>query len=387
MQAALTGGTPDRIPVAPDISIMVPTRLTGKPFWETNLNNNPPLWKAYIDAAEYFDIDAWCVHGSLDYKRKHEVPTEKSTETLADEWIVRTVYHTPEGDLTTTTRCSRDNPAVSVEKLMKNFREDFGKFKYIFSDVTGYDATAYREQLRYLGDRGILAVFVDTPGIQIFGEYFEGNHEAAIFAMVDEPDLFEELVELTHRTNLQKTEMAIDAGVDSIITGGSGSLTLQSPDLWYTYSFPTLKAQAAMCRGTGIISGVHSCGRERFMVEKCALETDLDYINPLEVAPQGDCDLAELKELYGSRIALMGNLHTTDVMLFGTTDDVRLASLKAIKAAGEGGGFVLSTGDQCGRDTPDKNLFAMAETAKRFGGYPLRTDSINAEIRSLESEK
>jgi len=29
----------------------------------------------------------------------------------------------------------------------------------------------------------------------------------------------------------------------------------------------------------------------------------------------GDCDLAEVKKLYGGKLALMGNLHTTDVML------------------------------------------------------------------------
>jgi uroporphyrinogen decarboxylase len=30
---------------------------------------------------------------------------------------------------------------------------------------------------------------------------------------------------------------------------------------------------------------------------------------------------------------------------------------------------VLSTGDQCGRDTPDRNLFAMVEVAKTYGTY------------------
>lgn len=32
-------------------------------------------------------------------------------------------------------------------------------------------------------------------------------------------------------------------------------------------------------------------------------------------------------------------------------------------------GFFLSTGDQCGRDTPDENLYAMIETARTYGKY------------------
>ncbi len=65
----------------------------------------------------------------------------------------------------------------------------------------------------------------------------------------------------------------------------------------------------------------------------------------------------------------MGNLHTTDAMLFGAPDDVEAAAKAAIDAAGKGGGFILSTGDQCGRDTPDENIFKMIEVARTYGRY------------------
>lgn len=83
----------------------------------------------------------------------------------------------------------------------------------------------------------------------------------------------------------------------------------------------------------------------------------------------GDCDLGELKRLYGDEIILKGNLHTTEVMLRGTPDDVAVASKNAIDAAAEGGRFILSTGDQCGRDTPDENLHAMIDAARSYGRY------------------
>ena len=83
----------------------------------------------------------------------------------------------------------------------------------------------------------------------------------------------------------------------------------------------------------------------------------------------GDCDMAEIKRLYGDRLALMGNLHTTQVMLRGTPGAVEQAAREAIAAAAEGGGFILSTGDQCGRDTPDENIFRLVETAQTYGQY------------------
>jgi len=100
-----------------------------------------------------------------------------------------------------------------------------------------------------------------------------------------------------------------------------------------------------------------------------ALETELTIIDPLERPPMGDCDLAELKRLYGDKICLKGNLHTTDTMWRGTVEDVVAAAKQAIDDAAEGGRFVLSTGDQCGRDTPFENLHAMVEVARTYGRY------------------
>ncbi|MCX7934451.1 MAG: cobalamin-binding protein [Planctomycetota bacterium] len=56
-------------------------------------------------------------------------------------------------------------------------------------------------------------------------------------------------------------------------------------------------------------------------------------------------------------------------MLNGSAEDVRRAARACIDAAGRGGGFILSTGDQCGRDTPVENLWALVETAREYGAY------------------
>ena len=179
-------------------------------------------------------------------------------------------------------------------------------------------------------------------------------------------------------------EMAIDAKVESILTGGSGSITLQSPALFRKLSLPTIKKITAMAKQADILTGIHSCGKEFEVVESCANETDLNYINPLEIPPMGNCHLADVKQKFGSKLALMGNLHTSEVMLFGSVDTVKLESLRAIRDAGQGGGFVLSTGDQCGRDTPFENIFELVNVAKEFGTYPLDIDRINDEIKKLE---
>ncbi len=388
IMTALRNGTPDRVPATPDISIMIPCRLTGRPFYDIEVNENPSLTFAYINAAKFFGIDGWMFNGTLDFKLRSKVTTEKQIISREPErWIVKYTTHTPDGDLTQTMVSPHDNPSTMTEKMVKNFKNDFKKLRHIFGGVESYDATTYWQQKKAMGEQGMICVGISVPGFQNFVVYFEGNLAALTYAYYDEPDLFDELVALHEAHELQRLEMALDAGVESILTGGSGSITMQSPQLFRKLSLPTLKKITRMCREAGVLCGIHSCGKERYLVEACANETDLDYVNPLEVPPMGDCDLGELKQKFGHKLALMGNLHTTRVMLMGTSQDVRLEGLKAIRAAGGQGGFVLSTGDQCGRDTPFENIFEIVRVCKEFGTYPLDLTRIDEEIYRLEATK
>jgi uroporphyrinogen decarboxylase len=148
-------------------------------------------------------------------------------------------------------------------------------------------------------------------------------------------------------------------------------MVLQSPAFFREHALPIVKRAIELATSVGMPTHVHSCGPETELVKIMAEETSLTVIDPLEIPPMGDCNLAELKRKYGRKLVLKGNLHTTEVMLRGTPDDVRRASRQAIDDGAAGGRFILSTGDQCGRDTPDANLYAMIETARTYGRYPL----------------
>lgn len=384
MMTTLRNRQPDRIPVAPDISNMVPCRLTGKPFWDIYINNDPPLWRAYIGAVKYYGMDGWFTYGELKYKTNPAVGIDKKVlRKVDDRWEMQVTYNTPDGDLTELIASPRSNPPTHVEKVIKDFKEDFNKYKHFFPEITGYESELYLQQKRELGELGIMGNIIIPPGLHWYVDFFNGSLEAATYAYYDYPELFEELREVHERYSLRQLEMAIDAGMDSILTGGSGSITLQSPEIWRKLSLPTLIKITRMCREAGVISGIHSCGKELYLLECCVNEIDLDYANPLEVPAMGDCNLAECKKRFGHKLALMGNLHTTETMLNGSADDVKRESLKAILDAGTNGGFVLSTGDQCGRDTPDANIFAMVQAVNEFGHYPLDIERMENEIMRL----
>jgi uroporphyrinogen decarboxylase len=132
---------------------------------------------------------------------------------------------------------------------------------------------------------------------------------------------------------------------------------------------PTLQAVTRLCRQADMPCELHCCGWAVWVVELCVNETELDSINPLQPPPMGDCDLADIKRRFGDRICLKGNVGVTEPMLLGTPADVERDVLRCLHAAKAGGGYILFTEEQLGRDTPYENMHTMVRVAREHGAY------------------
>jgi uroporphyrinogen decarboxylase len=370
---ATTGGQPDRVPCAPDFSNMIPCRLTGRPFWDIYLHNDPPLWRAYIDAARYFGIDPWFWYAGPSYHRQYDdrIRWEKEIISRTDERIVERVRMiTPVGELTTSTTFYRADPPTQTEKPITDLSSQRAFLPYLYRVPTGADFDYANQVKQYVGPEVAFGACIGYPGFQSWFGLVEGGVEALSYALVDCPDVLDELAAREEAVHLKEMQIILDSRLfDFVLLGASGSITLASPELFDRYALPTIRKLTKMCRQAGMPTMLHSCGKQMHLLRRCAEQTELDCANPLEIPPMGDCDLAEVKRLFGHRLALMGNLHTTDLMLRGTVEQVKAASRKAIDDAAAGGGFILSTGDQCGRDTPNENIRAMVEVCKTYGRY------------------
>ncbi len=373
LQKVLRGEIPDCVPVAPDFSNMIPARLTGKPFWDIYLYNDPPIWEAYIDCAKHFNIDA-----VMDGYFPLTFPEERARDTA--DWEIFIVRRTPEKIITRRSRIENGKriwqPTVDVYYVadpptaglpvgkvgLPSIPEKFERVEGRKPVDTGPEGL--RRVKKLMGEQGLVGVFV-TSSCSGFSD------AESIYRYYDNPGKHAQWAE----EKLQRAEtrfnriMQMDVKPDFLCVGGSGTLVFQTLEMFRKISFPAVKRVIELATDAGLPTHIHSCGPERKLVEIMAEETDLTVIDPLEPPPMGDCNLAEIKRLFGDKIVLKGNLHTTNVMLRGSVDDVIAAAKKAIDDAAEGGRFILSTGDQCGRDTPDENLHALIETARSYGKY------------------
>lgn len=378
LTALRAGGVPDRVPCTPDISNYIPCKRTGRPFWEIYFENRYPLWKAYLDAADYFGIEAWMASCTFIPVQCRPSQVERRVEYVFDKtqdaMIEKTLLRTPDGDLTQQFLCFRADPPSPIEKPIKNLVADFPKYRWLLQEPAGVDRAAIEEMRAACEQRQqAFGLCIGYPGFQRWMCAAEGGVEPLSYAECDTPEILQEWFELDLANGTELMELLLAIKPDYLLFGGSGTITLASPELARKYAIPAVKKWSAMAKAAGVPTMLHSCGKSRALVDLLCDETDVNSINPLEIPPMGDIDLAEVKQACGRKISLMGNLHTTDVMLRGTPEAVRAAARQALRDAGDGGGFILSTGDQCGRETPDANLFALVETAKTHGVYDRET--------------
>ena len=365
----LRGDIPDCVPVCPDISNMIPARLTGKPFWDIYVYQDPPLWKAHVDAIHYFDIDGgFELYDFGDLFEDEETHWErKIVQRREDDSFVTRGYctETAEWSKFVEVHTASMPPATRIKP------ESLGlaAVPEAWEDITGVKSwpkglALWKLIREELGEQGVLGMPSGASTLIL-------EDPDDIYAFHDDPAPFYQKRDRMIRRAEKRLERIsqLDTRPDFLFCGASGSLIWQSPRIFRELALPVLQRVTEMACDLGIPTHVHSCGPEKALVKWAAEETHLTVIDPLEIPPMGDCDLAELKRLYGDKIVLKGNLHTTEVMLRGTVDTVVAASRKAIDAAAQGGRFVLSTGDQTPRDTPFENIRAMVETARTYGKY------------------
>lgn len=390
MLTALRRQMPDRVPACPDTSAMVPARLTGKPFWDIFYYERPYIGDAYIDLLNYFGSDGWYIYDQPPFGNAALFPPDPHAPMTAlapfsghipadmvqkkivghyDEMlIVESHIETPLGPLSRCDVYPRADVPWPQEKWIKDIERDWPRMRWLMGEEWRF-RPEFRNRDK-LGDLGVYSLMLFLP-IDWWFHNRQGSGTELIYDFADHADAIDEIFAYYTTFALAQLEAFIDSGVaDELhIQGSASSLSLISPAMYRRYNLNFMKAVTARCKQAGLISHAHICGRSKAVVQINYAETDLDAMEPLESPPGGDVDLAEAKRAWGDKLALKGNLNTFDLMYRGTVEQVTAAAKAAIDAAGAGGGFILSTGDQCGRDTPDANLRALVEVSKTYGRY------------------
>lgn len=80
-------------------------------------------------------------------------------------------------------------------------------------------------------------------------------------------------------------------------------------------------------------------------------------------------DLKKVKEQYADKLCCIGNVDNKVTLVQGTVEEVIAETKECIEIGKPNGGYILSSDHSSHDDIPLENIFAMIETAKKYGEY------------------
>ncbi|MCK4794336.1 MAG: hypothetical protein KAV87_61985 [Desulfobacteraceae bacterium] len=305
----------------------------------------------YDDLIELLDIDA--VVCSPDYRR--EVIGDNL---LRDEWgVVRSTgleeYAMPVNNLA---------PIKSVE--------DFEKWKP--PDPYAH----YRfETLQHFIEcfKGRRTVIIYVKDVWSHPRDLMGYMELCI-ACLKRPDLVNAIIERCVEHTIRVAELAAEMGAELVLTAddiADNRTTLISPELWNELFMPHFCKLVNAFHGFGLNYWKHSDGNIMPVMDSF-VDAGIDGIDPID--PLGNMDLATVKQQYGDRIAIKGNVDCVDVLVNGPEDAVIEAVKEGIRIAGPSGGYVCSSSNSIHSGVKPELYRVMVEAIHKYGVYPLNMD-------------
>ena len=182
--------------------------------------------------------------------------------------------------------------------------------------------------------------------------------------MIKNPSFVKDLLETVIGPCTEYAKALVDAGADIIFTSNPvANRDCIRLDHYREFSYPYTKRMISEVKAYGDVRLLyHTCGNwdDRF---------DLVVDTGADILHVDKADLADLKEKWGNRITIMGNVRSVDILLLGTPEQVEAASVACLKKGAKGGGYILSGDCVLPRDVPAENVKAMLKTALSVGVY------------------
>jgi len=182
--------------------------------------------------------------------------------------------------------------------------------------------------------------------------------------MKKEPKLVHNLLKEITEVSIAFGNAQLECGVDAIgIAEPTASSTVISPEFFKEFAVPYLKRLNRKLNTIGTL--IHICGYTQPIIEQWIKIPKTFIISVDEV------DLAQTMETIGNRFTIVaGNISTT-TLLRGTPEQIEMITKDIISKAAANGKFAVCPGCDLAPGTPEENIFAFLNAAKKYGKYPI----------------
>ena len=189
--------------------------------------------------------------------------------------------------------------------------------------------------------------------------------------LYDDPAWLDEVMEKCTDFSIEGGRRMIEAGVDAIWFAddyGNISAPFMSPAHFKKHIIPHLSRMLDEFKKWPLPVVMHSDGHIRPLLD-LIVPTGINGYHPVE--KQAGMDLSEIKRTYGKSLCLLGNVNNKTTLVSGSVEEVAAEAKECIRIAAPGGGYILTSDHSLHDDIPNENVFALYETGRKYGKYPI----------------
>lgn len=335
VKAALSFQEPDRVPVA--------EFLIDKKVYTALM----PEAKSQYDFDVAFDLDV------LAARAYYKIASECGS-TYTDEWGI------------TYTR----NKEMVAHPVAPLFTEISDLYKLTIPDPDADYRLANLSQIvsDFKGER---AIAYGMRAMFLWAANLVGLDNMLVY-MLTEKEFVSELLDRILEGQIKLAKNAIRAGADIIIETDDyafNSGPLCSPAIFDELITPRLKKFTDEVHKEGGFLLKHTDGNIMKIMHSF-IAAGVDGLQSLD--PIAGMDMGVMKEMYGDKISLWGNIDCGNLLTYGTPSDVRAAVKECILKGAKGGGLVLMSSNSIPHSAKPENYKALLDAAREFGTYPIK---------------
>lgn len=210
-------------------------------------------------------------------------------------------------------------------------------------------------------------LYIPTIGGFLDLSYRFIGYEMFCQGIFEEPELMDALMDIFF--SMQKAYMSIYArhnlGPALVYCDDIAFKTslLFSPSFLEKKYFPRLKELFAPAKEKGIKVIYHSDGHLNAILDNL-IECGIDALNPLEKL--AGMDIVDIRRKY-PKLALVGGIDCSELLTFGTLDDIKKEVERIIRSIGAHGGILLGSTSEIHNGIPPENCKYLYDTIKELG--------------------
>lgn len=193
------------------------------------------------------------------------------------------------------------------------------------------------------------------------------GYETICYALYDDPGLLTEVFQISNEFFKEAARRSVEAGCCAIWVSedlGSSTGGFTRLDHYRRYLLPAFNELVEYVEGLGVPALLHSCGRITDYLDDLA-ESSISAIHPLQRT--AGMNLRFVKERYGSRFCIIGNIDSSRTLPYGTPGEVAAEVKEAIDIAAPGGGYVLASDHSVHDGIPVANIREMFRVGAEYG--------------------